>query len=108
MSPTIGNMYLFTFDNNNLDYNCYFVTDKSYGPIISTAIFADGPFTDCAECGVVYTGTSVNQFYEYTAAMEGSFSGGTLPAGTEVPHPAYATENGIAIQLNAVTLGGFN
>jgi len=108
VSPTIGQMYLFTFDNNNLDYNCYYVTDTSYGPIISTAIYADGPFTDCAECGVVYTGTSVNQFYEYTAAMEGSMSGGTLPPGTQVPHPGFATENGIAVQLNAVLIGGFN
>jgi len=101
-------MYLFTFDNNNLDYNCYFITDTSYGPIVATATFVDGPFVDCADCGVVYTGTSVNQNYEYTAEMLGSFSGGTLPAGTQVPHPAYATENGIAIQLNAITLGGFN
>lgn len=108
VSPSIGEMYIFTFDNNNLDYNCYFVTDTSYGPIVATATFVDGPFVDCADCGVVYTGTSVNQFYEYTAEMEGSFSGGTLPPGTQVPHPAYATENGIAIQLNAVTLGGFN
>jgi hypothetical protein len=108
VSPTIGDMYIFTFDNNNLDYNCYFVTDTSYGPIVATATFVDGPFVDCAECGVVYTGTSVNQFYEYTADMEGSFSGGTLPPGTQVPHPAFATENGIAIQLNAVLLGGVN
>ncbi len=108
VSPTIGEMYIFTFDNNNLDYNCYFVTDTSYGPIVATATFVDGPFVDCAECGVVYTGTSVNQFYEYTAEMEGSFSGGTLPPGTQVPHPAFATENGIAIQLNAVLLGGVN
>lgn len=108
VSPSIGDMYLFTFDNNNLDYNCYFVTDTSYGPIIATATFLDGPYVDCAECGVVYTGTSVNQNYEYTAEMLGSFSGGTLPPGTQVPHPAYATDNGIAIQLNAITLGGFN
>lgn len=108
VSPSIGEMYIFTFDNNNLDYNCYFVTDRSYGPIVATATFLSGPYVDCAECGVVYTGTSVNQFYEYTAAMEGSFSGGTLPPGTEVPHPAFPTENGIAIQLNAVLLGGFN
>jgi hypothetical protein len=101
-------MYIFTFDNNNLDYNCYFVTDRSYGPIVATASYLSGPYVDCAECGVVYTGTSVNQFYEYTAAMEGSFSGGTLAPGTQVPHPAFATENGIAIQLNAVLLGGVN
>ena len=108
VSPSIGEMYIFTFDNNNLDYNCYFVTDRSYGPIVATATFLSGPYVDCAECGVVYTGTSVNQFYEYTAAMEGSFSGGTLAPGTQVPHPAFPTENGIAIQLNAVLLGGFN
>jgi hypothetical protein len=108
VSPTIGEMYIFTFDNNNLDYNCYFVTDTSYGPIVATATYLSGPYVDCADCGVVYTGTSVNQNYEYTAEMLGSFSGGTLPPGTQVPHPAYATENGIAIQLNAITLGGFN
>lgn len=108
VSPSIGDMYIFTFDNNSLDYNCYFVTDTSYGPISATATFLSGPYVDCAECGMVYTGTSVNEFYEYTADMLGSFSGGTLPPGTQVPHPAYATDNGIAIQLNAVTLGGFN
>lgn len=108
VSPTIGDMYIFTFDNNNLDYNCYFVTDTSYGPIVATATYLSGPYVDCAECGVVYTGTSVNQFYEYTAEMEGSFSGGTLPPGTQVPHPGFATENGIAVQLNAVLLGGVN
>lgn len=108
VSPTIGDMYIFTFDNNNLDYNCYFVTDTSYGPIVATATYLSGPYVDCAECGVVYTGTSVNQFYEYTAAMEGSFSGGTLPAGVQVPHPGFATENGVAVQLNAVLLGGVN
>ena len=60
-----------------------------------------------------YSGIAVNQFYEYTAEMEGSFSGGTLPPGTLVPHPGYAADkpNGETIQviqLNAVTLGGFN
>ena len=107
-SPNIGEMYLFTFDGINPQYGCYFVTDTSYGPITNTATFVDGPFTDCQECGTVYTGVSVNQFYEYTADMEGSFSGGTLPAGTTVPHPVYATQGGVAIQLNAVTIGGFN
>ena len=60
-----------------------------------------------------YSGISVNQNYEYTAAMLGSFSGGTLPPGTNVPHPEYASDlpNGETIQvvqLNAITLGGFN
>lgn len=60
------------------------------------------------------TGYTVNDFYAYTPEMEGSFSGGTLAPGVEVPHPEYATgpltgnTNCVAIQMNAVTLGGFN
>lgn len=48
--------------------------------------------------------------YEYTADMLGSFSGGTLPAGTVVPHPVWLNNDGTRelIQLNAVTIGGFN
>lgn len=60
-----------------------------------------------------YTGITVNEFYAYTAEMEGSFSGGTLPPGTVVPHPAWVSDqnNGNTIQViqaNAVALGGFN
>lgn len=53
---------------------------------------------------------SANTQYEYTAEMLGSFSGGTLPAGTVVPHPVYTNSDGTVeyIQLNAITLGGFN
>lgn len=52
---------------------------------------------------------SANTQYEYTAEMEGSFSGGTLPPGTVVPHPIYTDAYGVEyVQLNAVTLGGFN
>lgn len=59
------------------------------------------------------TGYTVNDYYEYTPEMLGSFSGGTLPAGTEVPHPGYASTSlsnsgsCVAIQMNCVTLGGF-
>ena len=60
-----------------------------------------------------YSGISVNQFYQYTAEMEGSFSGGTLPPGTVIPYASYVsdTKNGETIQviqLNAIALGGFN
>jgi Concanavalin A-like lectin/glucanases superfamily len=53
----------------------------------------------------------VNQFYEYTADMLGSFSGGTLPAGTEVPYAQWATDNNDGttkqvVQLNGIALGG--
>jgi hypothetical protein len=52
----------------------------------------------------------VNPQYEYTADILGSFSGGTLPAGTVVPHPIFTNNDGSRelIQLNAITLGGFN
>ena len=59
----------------------------------------------------LYTGISVNEFYEYTAGMLGSFSGGTLSSGTTVPYALYVsdTSNGETIQvvqLNAISLGG--
>jgi hypothetical protein len=52
----------------------------------------------------------VNPQYEYSADILGSFSGGSLPAGTVVPHPIYTSNEGNRqfIQLNAITLGGFN
>lgn len=58
-----------------------------------------------------YTGISVNEFYEYTADMLGSVSGGTLPPGTVVPYAQYVSDknNGETIQvvqLNAISLGG--
>jgi hypothetical protein len=58
-----------------------------------------------------YTGISVNELYEYTAGMLGSFSGGTLSSGTTVPYALYVsdTSNGETIQvvqLNAISLGG--
>jgi hypothetical protein len=59
----------------------------------------------------LYTGISVNEFYEYTAGMLGSFSGGTLSSGTTVPYALYVSDknNGETIQvvqLNAISLGG--
>jgi hypothetical protein len=58
-----------------------------------------------------YTGISVNEFYEYTAGMLGSFSGGTLAPGTVVPYAQYVSDrnNGETVQvvqLNAISLGG--
>jgi len=52
----------------------------------------------------------VNPQYEYTADILGSFSGGSLPAGTVVPHPVWTNNEGdrAIIQLNAITLGGVN
>ena len=58
-----------------------------------------------------YSGISVNENYEYTAAMLGSYSGGTLPPGTVVPYAQYVTDNNDGTttqvtQLNAIALGG--
>jgi hypothetical protein len=52
----------------------------------------------------------VNQQYEYTIGMLGSFSGGTAPAGSTVPYQEMTDENGTVtiVQLNAISLGGFN
>ena len=60
---------------------------------------------------IFYSGSSVNAFYEYTAEMLGSFSGGTLPPGTVVPYAQYVTDNNDGTttqvtQLNAIALGG--
>jgi hypothetical protein len=51
----------------------------------------------------------VNQQYEYTIGMLGSFSGGTAPAGSTVPYSVMTSEDGdeVIVQLNAISLGGF-
>jgi len=51
----------------------------------------------------------VNQQYEYTIDMLGSFSGGTAPAGSTVPYQIMTSEDGeeVIVQLNAISLGGF-
>jgi hypothetical protein len=53
---------------------------------------------------------SANTFYEYTIGMLGSFSGGTAPTGSTVPHPVATTAEGdnSIVDLSAVTLGGFD
>jgi hypothetical protein len=51
----------------------------------------------------------VNDQYEYTLDMLGSFSGGTAPSGSTVPYQVMTSEEGdvTIIQLNAISLGGF-
>lgn len=52
---------------------------------------------------------NVDVQYAYTADILGSFSGGTLPAGTVVPHPIAIGVTGNTItDLSAITLGGVN
>jgi len=51
----------------------------------------------------------VNQQYQYTIGMLGSFSGGTAPSGSTVPYSVMTSEDGdeVIVQLNAISLGGF-
>jgi hypothetical protein len=51
----------------------------------------------------------VNQQYEYTIGMLGSFSGGTAPSGSTVPYSVMTSNDGneSIVQLNAISLGGF-
>jgi hypothetical protein len=51
----------------------------------------------------------VNIQYEYSAAILGNFSGGTLPEGTFVPHPISVNNSGGTVtDLSAITIGGVN
>lgn len=56
---------------------------------------------------------SANTQYEYTIGILGNFSGGSIteggPANGVAPHPIYTDADGVEfVQLNAITLGGFN
>jgi hypothetical protein len=52
---------------------------------------------------------NVNVQYEYSAEIFGSFSGGTLPQGTKIPHPVAISGTGTTVtDLSAITLGGVN
>jgi len=104
-SPEIGKIILATFDND-FPYGCYEVLSRDFGPIVATAT-NEGDYDTCELCGGDYTGTSVNKQYEYTAECCDPVSGATGGSAV-VPHAVYGTNNGIAIQLNTVELGGFN
>lgn len=55
---------------------------------------------------------SANTYYEYTNQRFGNFSGGTWTASLgNVPHPNYTRDSitgDTVIQMNAITIGGFN
>lgn len=56
---------------------------------------------------------SANTQYDYTVEILGNFSGGSItqggPANGVAPHPIYTDAVGNQfVQLNAITLGGFN
>ena len=101
----LGQTILATFENLT-PYGCYIVDGLDFGPIVDTATVINS-FDDCAECGTEYTGTTVDTLYEYNNFCCDPVSGYT-GTGTVYPHPEYATNGGVAIQLMSVKLGGLN
>jgi hypothetical protein len=105
VEPTLGKVFLFNFAGNT-PYGCYIVISKDFGPIEDTATYID-EFDSCSECGMVYTGVTVDTFYTSVNYCCDPLSGAT-GIGPAYPKPAYATNGGIALQSMSVALGGFN
>jgi hypothetical protein len=101
----LGQTILATFGNQT-PYGCYIVEGLDFGPIVDTATVVDS-YETCEECGVDYTGTTVDTFYEYNNFCCDPVSGYT-GTGTVYPHPEYGTNGGVAIQSMSVKLGGLN
>jgi hypothetical protein len=70
---------------------------------------ASTPTTTPTPSVTPYLVIEVNEQYEYTLGMLGSFSGGTAPSGSTVPYQVMTGEDGnkVIVQLNAISLGGF-
>ena len=105
VEPTLGKVFLFNFAGNT-PYGCYIVISKDFGPIEDTATYID-EFDSCSECGMVYTGVTVDSLYSYPNYCCDPTSGITA-TGPAYPKPAYATNGGIALQSMSVAIGGFN
>lgn len=102
---SLGQTILANFENLT-PYGCYIVDGHDFGPIVDTATVVDA-FDTCEECGVDYTGVTVDTFYEYNNFCCDPVSGYT-GTGTVYPHPEYGTDGGVAIQSMSVKLGGLN
>jgi hypothetical protein len=100
--PNTGEIYALIFTNGELEDGCYEVVSTDIDPVDVVSMFQ--LFESCDFC---VNGVPVNTNYEYTAECCDPVSGTTGP-GAVVPHAEYATNLGVAIQLNTVALGGFN
>ena len=99
---TTGATYALLFTEGVLDSGCYTIVSGATSPVDIVNQFQ--LFESCDYC---VNGVPVNQQYEYTLPCCDPVSGYTGP-GPVVPHPEFASGLGVAIQLNAVTLGGVN
>lgn len=100
--PSIGEVYSIVFVDNVLPVGCYTVDSIDSDAIAVVSEFQK--FESCDEC---VNGVPVNTFYEYTNECCDYLSGST-GQGKPYPHPKYASGLGVAIQMNAVTIGGFD
>ena len=100
--PNAGEVYALIFVDGNLADGCYTVVSGDTTPIDVVSEYQ--LFESCDYC---VNGVPVNTSYEYTLDCCDPVSGTTGP-GPVIPHAEYASGLGVAIQLNTVTLGGFN
>lgn len=100
--PSNGEIYALIFVNGVLENGCYQVVSGDTNPVDVVSMFQI--FESCDYC---VNGVPVNSNYTYTAECCDPVSGATGSSAV-VPHAEYATNLGVAIQLNTVTLGGFN
>ena len=100
--PTAGEIYGLIFVDGVLEGGCYEVISGDTNPVDVVSMFQ--LFESCDYC---VNGVPVNQNYTYTSECCDPVSGATGGSAV-VPHPEYATNLGVSIQLNTVELGGFN
>lgn len=97
-----GSVYALIFSGGVLESGCFTVVSGDTAPIDGVTQFQ--LFDSCDYC---VNGVPVNIQYEYTSECCDPTSGFTGSSAV-VPHPEYASGLGVAIQMNAVTLGGLN
>ncbi len=99
--PSYGEIYALIFAENALPGGCYVVVSAD-----TTAIDVVSEFELFENCDYCVNGVPVNTFYESDLpGLPGCCESGTT---ANPPKPEYASGLGVAIQMNAVALGGFN
>ena len=98
-----GGVYALIFVDEVLQSGCYTVVSGTTGTTVDV-VREYQLFESCDYC---VTGVPVNTIYEYTSECCDPVTGETGESAF-VPHPIYPSGLGVAIQMNAVALGGFN
>lgn len=101
LSPNTSEVYALIFVDENLPSGCYSVISGSTG----TTVDVVSNYQLFESCDYCVNGVPVNQFYAYEGFCCES---GATETGAAYPHPEYGSGLGVAVQLNAVEIGGFN